>query len=274
MKKFVLLVALAALALPGVAAAGKGRGVVVKVNPRNGVVAVAQGRGAVALVHVRGVKLRPGQTIAFQSRKLRNGTFAGTAVRVVGKARRIHVRGLVLQRKRGVLVLSARGAILKVGTVKRGRAPASRQAESPAGSIADVTVEFGQNGSLGKVDETVVDGSAATGAIEGHLTAIDAGVITVTDGGVSLKIAVPSSLDISNLKLDQDVIAYFERAADGTLTLTAIGGDETETEADDPDEIDGDVDAAEQDLETEDGAGAGPAEDADASVAEGVGNNH
>ncbi len=256
LKKAFLLALAAALLSPALASAAQKQGVVVKVTPAKRMVAVANARGAVLLVHVRATKgLRAGQVVRMQARKLRNGTYAGSSVKILRATKRVHIRGVVLKRRGGAIVLSARGAVVKV-RLGKGVRSLSAMNEGPApGSVVDATVEVSGNGILEAVELKELDPSAQAGAIEGHITAIGPGLLTVTDNGVSLQLGVPATIDLSKFKRGDDVLAYFSRDATGTLTLTAIGGDEDEAEADDESEIEGDVDAAEQEVEAEDEGG-------------------
>lgn len=259
-KKLVLIGAATALLAPGVASAAQKRGAIVKIDAKTRLVAVAQSRGAVALVHVQTVRgLRPGAIVAFDARYLKNGTFAGTRVRVVGRARRFHVRAFVIgvRKSKRTAILSARGAVLSVRLPKRVRSLASAHgSDTPTpGSVTDVTVSVSGDGSLAATQVKEVNPSASAGQISGKVTAVGSGSITVADGGGSVTMNVPAGIDVSKYAVGDDVLAYFDAAADGTYTLKAVGANGSETEADDESEVEGDVAAAEQEVETEDEAG-------------------
>lgn len=259
-KKLVLIGAATALLAPGVASAAQKRGAIVKIDAKTGLVAVAQSRGAVALVHVQTVRgLRPGAIVAFDARYLKNGTLAGTRVRVVGRARRFHVRAFVIgvRKSKRTAILSARGAVLSVRLPKRVRSLASAHgSDTPTpGSVTDVTVSVSGDGSLAATQVKEVNPSASAGQISGKVTAVGSGSITVAAGGGSVTMNVPAGIDVSKYAVGDDVLAYFDAAADGTYTLKAVGANGSETEADDESEVEGDVAAAEQEVETEDEAG-------------------
>jgi hypothetical protein len=239
----------AALAVPGTAsAAGQSRGVVVKVDRT--LVAVASTNGHVRLVHVAAARrLRVGQLISYSARKLRNGTFAGTSVRVVRGLRGLQVRGLVLGRTPGGFAVSANGALLRFHAVRGMRTTAGLAATGPRrGSSVLVSVTPGKTG-LNATRVRILSASATAGAFEGQITAIGAATITVADDGVSLTFTVPSTIDLSTFHLGDEVLVFFATQSDGTLALTAIGGDETAAEADGDQEIEGDVEAAEDQAE-------------------------
>lgn len=261
-KKLVVVVAATALLVPAVAGAAQKRGVIVKVNAKAHLVAVAQTRGAVALVHVKTVSgLKPGRVIVFGARHLKNGTFAGSKVRIVGRASSFHVRGFVLgvRKSKGTVALSARGAVLSIHLPKRVRSTASAWGgDSPTpGSVTDATVTVSGDGSLTATQVKEVNPSGSASEIEGKVTAVGSGSITVADGGVSVTMTVPSGIDVSKYGVGSEVLAYFTPEADGSFTLKAVGANGDEAEADDASEVEGDVAAAEQEVETEDEAGDG-----------------
>ena len=142
MKKLSLLVAVAALAAPGTAAAAHERGVVVKVDRQAHLVAVAERGGSVVRVHTPRALSKPfriGQRLSFAARQLRNGTVAGSAFRVAGRASRLTIHGTVraFNSRKQTITLSAGGATLRM------KLAASRtfMASSPPPKVgSDVTV--------------------------------------------------------------------------------------------------------------------------------------
>jgi hypothetical protein len=261
LKRMLFLSAVvAALAVPGTAsAASQSRGVVVKVD--RSLVAVASTNGHVRLVHVAAARgLRVGQLISYSARKLRNGTFAGTSVRVVRALRGLQVRGLVLGRTPGGFAVSANGALLRLHAVRGMRTTAGLAAAGPRrGSSVLVFVTPARTG-LNATRVRILSASAPAGAFEGQIMAIGASTLTVADDGVSLTFTVPGTIDLSTFHLGDEVLVFFSTQSDGTLAVTAIGGDETAAEADDELEIEGDVESAEDLAEaSEDAAEASPA---------------
>jgi hypothetical protein len=250
-KRLSLLVAAGALLAPGTALAATRTGVVVKVDRPAKLVGVAQAGGRVSLLHAKaGKTLRPGARIAFRAQALRNGTFLAAKLRVTGKARRIGVRGVVLaaNRKAGVLVLSAHGAVLKV-RLRQTRALSSRGGMPRVGSLAAVALKFDGRGGSSASSADEVSPTASAGEIEGRITALGPGTITISDDGVSVPLTVPPTIDLSAFALGDEVLAFFSEQAGGSLALTAISGDETAAEADDADEAAGDVQGAEDDVD-------------------------
>jgi Cu/Ag efflux protein CusF len=234
MKRLVLfLIVSAALLAPSAAFAS---GVVLKVQKAAHLVAVTNGKTKVRLVHT-GAKLRVGQRVAVKGRALRNGTVAASSVRVVGRARTVHFRGLLLKKSGTRMVLSAGGAII---SVKRGavRSTSSANDSGPQpGSVVDVTATVGTDDELGEDNVTTVSADAPGGAIEGKLT-LGTGKITVVSEHMALVINVPSTFDLSKFKSGDEVLAKFTQGADGTLTLTDLSGDDNAEEADNNDDGD------------------------------------
>lgn len=233
MKRLALFTFLAAaLAVPGVASAST---VVLKVDRASQLVAVTHGRTSVALVHTAAAsKLRLGQRVALRARTLRNGTFAANGVRVVGRAQRVRFRGLLLARSHGRTVVSAGGAVISLRNGARTTASANDSGPKP-GSEVEVEAQVAGD-ELETEDVTVVADMAPGGKIEGRL-AIGTGTITVSSEHMSLVIKVPAGFDLSKFTSGQDVLATFTQAADGSLTLTQLAGDDDEQEADDAGEI-------------------------------------
>jgi hypothetical protein len=233
MKRLLIsLVAVAALAAPSAALAN---GVVVKVQRGNHLVAVAQAGRKVALVHTAAAsRLHVGQRVALSARTLRNGTLAATSVRVVGRAHTVRFRGLLLAKSRTRLVVSAAGAVISLRRGGRTTASAADTGPKP-GSTVDVTATVGENDELDEDAVSTVSADAPGGAIEGTLT-IGAGKVTVVSEHMALVLNVPAGFDLSKFANGDEVLAKFTQGADGTLTLTALSGDDNEQEADQNDD--------------------------------------
>lgn len=216
MKRFiVLLVAVAALALPAGAFASSG--IVLKAGAH--LVAVTRG-SRVQLVHTSRHGLRVGQRISMQTSRLRNGTLAATHVRVVGRASHVRFRGLVLGRAAHRITLSAGGAIVNVK---------SNDQPKP-GSEVEVDADV-NDGELQDGQTQTVDQTAPGGSIEGHVMALAAGTITVGSDQQLLVITVPSTIDVSALAVGDEVLANFTQQPDGSLLLTGISADGSATAA-------------------------------------------
>jgi hypothetical protein len=232
MLKTVLLVgAVAAFAVPGTAAARNG--IVVKVDRPAALTAVAGAHGSVVLVHTK-ANVKLGQKVSFQAQQRANGTLASTGFRVVGVASRVHVRGVVLAHRATGYVISAHGAVLPIRVLRR-TSSASDTGVPPVGATVDVTATIADD-TLDQEDAQPVLADARSGAIEGHLVTAPAGTIAVRSSGLTLVIAVPAGFVTSKFALGDEVLASFQRQADGSLVLTALAAnddDEQEDEGDD-----------------------------------------
>jgi hypothetical protein len=228
MKRILPLVVVAgALVAPSTAFAG---GVVLKVQKANHLIAVRTTASNVALVHTASAtRLRVGQRVALNARALRNGTFAATQVSVIGRVHRTTFRGLVLARTRTRLVLSAGGAVLAVHRAPRSTASA-RDSAPPPGTTVTVGVTIKNDGELSE-DFSTFSPTSPGGRIEGQLL-LGAGTITVSADDATLVLKVPSGFDLTGFQNGDEVLATFAQAQDGSLTLTALSGDENAQRAD------------------------------------------
>jgi uncharacterized membrane protein YgcG len=228
MKRLILVVvAAAAFLAPSAAFAG---GVVLKVQPARHLAAVTRTPTRVALVHTT-ARLHVGQRVALSFRKLRNGTLAAARVKVLGRARTVRFRGLVLARSASRLVISANGAVI---ALHRGaRSTSSARDDAPrVGSTVDVTATIDEDGDLDEEDAALFSPTAPGGQIEGRLT-IGIGTIAVTSEHMSLVLKVPAGVVLLGFASGDEVLATFSQGADGSLTLTALSGDENAQAADD-----------------------------------------
>jgi hypothetical protein len=234
----IALAAVAALALPSTAFAG---GVVLKVEKSSHIIAVAGAAKRVSLVHTPSAsRLHVGQRVAVTARKLGNGTFRASKVRVVGKARTVRFRGLLLAKSASRWTVSAGGAVISVHRGSRSTSSA-RDGGPPVGSTVDVQATVGNDDELDDDDVTVVSAAAPGGTIEGRLTlpTTAGGPITVTSEHMSLVLKVPAGTDLTAFKNGQEVLADFSQGTDGTLTLTRLSTADDEEDTDE-DHHDGD----------------------------------
>jgi len=221
----VLLVATAALLAPSAALAS---GVVLKVQQASHLVAVARTPSSVALVHTT-AKLAVGQRIALQARKLSNGTFTASGIKVLGRAHEVTFRGLLLSKTGSRLLISAGGAVI---AIHRGRTTASASDSAPKpGSTIQVTATVGTSGELDDDNTTVVSPVTPGGQIEGQLT-LGTGTITVSSEDMSLVLKVPAGLDLTAFLAGDEVLATFTQGSDGSLTLAALSADGNAQQAD------------------------------------------
>jgi uncharacterized membrane protein YgcG len=232
MKRLILLAVTAAAFLAPSAALASG--VVLKVQPARHLVAVARTPTRVALVHTN-ARLHVGQRVALQARTLRNGTLAASRVTVLGRARTVKFRGLVLARSATRLVVSANGAVIALHRGARSTSSARDDDGPRLGSTVDVTATIDDDGDLDEDDAALFSPAAPGGQIEGRLT-IGSGTIAVTSEHLSLMLKVPAGAVLLGFAAGDEVLATFSQGADGSLTLTALSRDENAREADDNDD--------------------------------------
>jgi hypothetical protein len=250
MKRLVLfLIVSAALLVPSAALAS---GVVLKVQHATHLVAVTNGKTKVNLVHTA-AKLRVGQRVSLSGRTLRNGTLAASSIKVVGHARTVHFRGLLLKKSGTQLVLSAGGAIIAVHRGARTTSSANDTGPKP-GATVDVTATVGSDDELDEENVSTSSADTPGGKIEGKLT-LGAGTITVKSEHMNLAIKVPTGFDLTKFTTGDEVLATFSQQADGSLLLTDISADGNTQEADDND--DGDDNGGNGDDHGDDDGGSG-----------------
>jgi hypothetical protein len=222
MKRIALLVVLSASILaPAQALAG---GVVVKVDRTAHLVAVNRGT-AVNLVHVKSTtRLHVGQRVGLKLRRLANGTFTSSGVRILGRARTAHFHAIALTSSAGHLTVSAGGAVLSMTTSSSG--------PPPPGSEVDVEAQLDDNG-LNATQVTVASVAAPGGSIEGTLT-LGTSTLAVSSDEMTLVLNLPAGFDLSQFSNGQEVLATFAQQPDGTLLLVSLAGDDGAAQANDP----------------------------------------
>jgi hypothetical protein len=228
---FLLAISVALLAPAGALASG----VVLKVQRSSHLVAVTRSASHVALVHTSAAaRLRVGQRVSMASRHLRNGTFAGSRVRVVGRAHTVRFRGVLLSKSRTRLVVSAGGAILSIHRAARSTSSArdhggGNDDNLDPGNVIDMVVGFNDNNDeLDEDNVAVVAPAAPGGQLEGTLTlGANNTTITVSSEHITLILNVPAGFDLTGFANGNEVLATFTQdATTGTLTLTALAQDQ------------------------------------------------
>ena len=221
----IVLVVLGALAVP--AGAFASTGIVLKVQHGAHLIALA-GKSRVQLIHTSRTGLAVGQKVSLQSKRLRNGTFAGSKLHVLGHVRHVSFRGFVVAHGAHRITLSAGGAIV---TVKSNDQP-------KPGSEVQVGADVGNDGELEDGQTTTVQQTAPGGSIEGHVVAVALGTITIASDEQLLVLSVPSTIDVSKLAVGDEVLANFTQLSDGSLVLTSISSDQSAQAANEGDQGD------------------------------------
>jgi hypothetical protein len=235
------ITALAALLVAGVAAAPASaatlKGTVVHRNSHAHSFVVAMSHGRLAAVHAR-TSPRPGRVVRVSARLLRNGTYAARSVRVVGRQRRVQMRGTVTYSRGRMFTLSSRGASILIK--RRARAVAADDTAPAAGTVVTVDANVGDNGDVeaNDVNEQGQDNNGID--LEGTVLAVDTTARTLSvsaddedASGAALTVQVPAGVDMTGFTVGHQVELTVTRNADGTFVLQQGTGDDNEQEADD-----------------------------------------
>jgi hypothetical protein len=179
-----LILGLAALA-PSTAGAATVHGVVV--GRQHGLLLVASPSGLV-------------QTIRAQAPI--GSILSGT--RVVGRASRARLHGIVIKRIGTTLFLSSNHHLLAVRT---GRATASAaQPITPGpGAVVNTTVGVQQNGELDEQDESEVGQVSGNLQVQATVTAVGAGTVTLSVNGQPVTVGLPGGLTLPSSVVGQTV---------------------------------------------------------------------
>ena len=231
MKKLIIAAALIAAAVfPTTALAGTFTGVVV--GKGGGNLAVASKSGLVRTVHTR-AHPRVGARVRVN----------GSAVRVLGRAHRARIHGVVVGRVGKTTFLAAGRSLIAV------RANSTRRLSSLAGSgpgtgaVVNTTVAI--SGTQMTQQSTQVVGQTGSVTVQAQVTAVGPGTITVLVNGVPLTIPLPAGIQLPASLVGQSVTLNLKLAQSGA-TATADDEDDDEDE-DDDDEDDDDEDEHEDD---------------------------
>lgn len=202
--KIALLVLVAAAAWPAAGNAATLHGVVV--GRQHGLLLVATPGGLVQAVRGHA---------AIGSR------LAGT--RVVGRATRVRIHGVVVQRVGTTVFLSSNRHLLALHTRGLAASPPGPTLGPPTssigtGSVVDATVGVKSNGELDEQDETQVGQVSGNLPVQATVTAVGAGTVTLTVNGQSVTVNLPAGLTLPSTLVGQTVTL--------TVSLGDNGGDD------------------------------------------------
>jgi hypothetical protein len=249
MKKAALLLAFAvcAVAYPAASNAAGFRGIVVAKQRGRHALVVASRTGAVRTYRTIRMRIRVGARVTVSGRLLRDGTYRATRLAVRGRARRAHVRGVVVRRAGGRLVLSAGHSVFAIRTIRT--ASTFDDDNEQAGDVVDETVEIENDGDLDE-DQSEDVGHVQEMELEGTVvsvtppTATTAGTLVVSAHGANVTITIPAGFQLPALQPNQQV----------ELTVSVSGTTFTLTKLEQEDEDDQGEDNNDQ---GEDGGGGG-----------------
>ena len=223
MKRAMVLVAalLVSAALCGTAQAARFSGVIVaKDAKRKAVVTVSRGSVRTVRAPSKFRRLRVGQRVAVNARRLSDGTYAAAAVRGQGRVSRVRFRGVVVRRDRraGRLILSAGKSVFaarmtartaSAATPDRGLRPGDRVAVD--GDVEDGKLEADEVDEIGHADLLELEGIFL-------YTTDDGFAIAVVHRGL-VEIAVPDGLIVPPFRAGDQVAVLVRVGDDGTFTF-------------------------------------------------------
>jgi hypothetical protein len=216
MKRLLVLVVVLAVSAvwPALSGAATFKGVVVA--KEHGTLLVARSNGVVASVSGRA---SVGARVAV----------SGRSVRVVGRASRALVRGIVVKRTATTMFLSAGRHLLAVQT---GRHTASVSDSPPTGSTplpgSVVSTQVTINGD--QLDEDSTDDLGQTGAttVQATVSAVAAGSVTLTINGQLLTVPLPAGLTLPATLVGQQVSLQLSFAGGQTQVSGDNQGDDND----------------------------------------------
>jgi hypothetical protein len=235
MKRFVVpLIAVVAIAFPAAAGAVSFKGIVIAKQARRHALIVASSSGVVRTVHTHRLATRLGARLIVTALRLRDGTFSATRVTVRGRAQHARIRGVVVRRLRGRVLIAAGHSVLAIRT---GRL-FSLQDDNPgsqAGDQVDVTVTI-DNGSLDE-EQVAEVGHTQQLDLEGQIVSVApatdtaAGEIVLQLGTSTIHVVVPAGTQLPQLQPGQSVELQVTLAG-ATFTL-AQANEEDNNQGDD-----------------------------------------
>jgi hypothetical protein len=147
--------------------------------------------------------------------------------RVVGRATKARIHGIVVKRIGTTLFLSSNRHLLAVRT-GRGLADASPAPVTP-GSVVNTTVGVKQNGELDEQDENEVGQVNGNIQVQATITAVGNGTVTLTVNGQTLTVNLPAGLTLPASLVGQTV----------TLNVSLNNNDDNNDNNDDQGDDDG-----------------------------------
>jgi Domain of unknown function (DUF5666) len=230
-----------ALVLASAASAATLSWTVVHKNQRAQSFVLAGRGGTLSAVHAKRMPAI-GRKVSATARRLRNGTWVATRIKVGKTAKRVRVRGTVtyVNTRRNTFVVSARGVSLLVHRhgAKRHSAHAASAAGTHVGDI--VTVEGTPNGGSLTASQVQSDGHDLNGLdLEGVVQAVDTPNSTLTisaddseQSGATLTVHVPFAFNLGLFQPGQSVELIVSPDPDGSYTLEQSSNDSGSHHAD------------------------------------------
>jgi hypothetical protein len=211
----------ALLALPATASAFSGVAVA-KDQARHSVVVAAKG-GLVRTVRAPGRfgSLRVGHGVVYSARRLSDGTFRASSIRMAGLARTATLRGTIVRNQRLLhrLLLSTGGSVLVV------RSPSRGFASHRAGTRVEVRVSITGKGLEGKALKTL--GEASTLELEGIFLSVNGDQLRLAvEHRGEVFATIPAGFQLPELKPGDEIEAIVSVDAAGAFTLVSVQSDD------------------------------------------------
>lgn len=128
--------------------------------------------------------------------------------RVVGRATKARIHGIVVKRVGTTLFLSSNKHLLAVHTGRKLAAlsPTPGQSIAPGpGSVVNTTVGVKQNGELDEQDEDEVGQVSGNVQVQATITAVGTGTVTLSVNGQSVTVNLPGGLTLPQSMVGQTV---------------------------------------------------------------------
>lgn len=220
-KVLVALAAMLAIAVPAEAKAGGFHGIVIAKQPQRGTLVLAGPTGVGMTVHASTARMKIGDRISLQGRRLVDGTILGSQLRVVSHVQRASIRAVVVRQLRtSTLAATGRSVFAIRNKGVRAVASAADGGGLRPGSIEQFEIEIEDNGILQAVATTPA-GQAGNVQIEGALVSTSPFVVTV--GGLPITITVPTGMTLpTTLAAGQRIELTVQTAAANVFTLVSI----------------------------------------------------
>ena len=231
-KQIALVAAVTVVALPATAHAARVAGVVVAKDARHGSFVVSTRAGAATTVRAPRAHPRLGDRLVVDGRRLGDGTLRLRALRVVGRARRAVLRGVVVRQLASRTLVATGHSVVSIK--RRSAARTLSMTGGHSGLRAGTVARFGVAITPTGLTQTAVTplGVSSTVKVEGDLVSVSPLVITVE--GLPVTIAVPAGVTLpAGLAPGQQVELTVTVGQDNSLTLSSfdeVGGQDQQGE--------------------------------------------
>jgi hypothetical protein len=225
MKRILLALGLVAAVLVVPATASAFSGVVVAKQAKRDTFVIASRGGVVRTVrahkHFRAV--HAGQRVAFAAKKLADGTFSASKMRVTGRRSHATLRGIVVRQHAGRILLSTGGSLVVLRSSARGFTAVNGRHRAGDVVLARVTVT--RNGLRASSIRTL--GHENGMELEGIFLGVNGNQLRLAvEGRGEVFVTVPDGFQLPPLNPGDEVELVVSVDASGAFTLVAIQTDD------------------------------------------------